>query len=188
MAILEIVTSPNNILRQQTQKVTKFDADLQKLINDMIDTMRQANGIGLAGPQINQNLSLTVIETLPKVDEEGNDIENSRELYVIINPEISWQSRKIVSGIEGCLSIPGYVGEVDRCESIRVKAQNRTGKIINLRLKGWTARIFQHEIDHLNGILYTDKLTDPSHFWTDEEWEALLEAAKQEEAMETAAL
>lgn len=186
MALLPIVRLPNAILRQKTRPVTQFDADLQKLIDDMIETMRAAPGVGLAAPQINIPLSLAVIESLAKEDEAGNDIPNSRELFVLANPEIVWRSRDLVAGIEGCLSIPGYVGEVDRHEEIRVRAQDRYGRKIRLRLEGWTARIFQHEIDHLNGILYIDKLTAKENFWTDEEYRKLEDEAEQTEANETA--
>ena len=180
MTVLEIVTLPDKILRQKARPVTRFDDDLQQLIDDMIETMREAPGVGLAAPQIGKSLRLTVIETLPEVDEEGNEIEDSRDLYVIANPEITWRSRKMVDGIEGCLSIPGYVGEVDRHEEIRVRAQNRHGKPLKLNVKGWTARIFQHEIDHLNGVLYIDQLTEPENFWTEAEFEALLAEDEEE--------
>jgi peptide deformylase len=182
MAVLEIVTLPNPILRQKTRQVTRFDTELQQLIDDMIETMRAAPGVGLAAPQVGRPLSLSVIETLPKLDEEGSEIEESRELFVIINPEVIWRSREELIGVEGCLSIPGYVGEVDRAEKIRVRALDRNGRKIRLRLSGWTARIFQHEIDHLNGILYIDKLTDKENFWTDEEFAAMLEEEEKEEA------
>jgi peptide deformylase len=172
MAILEIVRLPNAILRQQTQPVQRFDADLQKLIDDMIETMREAPGVGLAAPQIGEPLSLAVIETMPETDEDGNEIEGSRDLYVIVNPKIVWRSAEVVDGIEGCLSIPGYVGEVTRYEAIRVRAQDRSGRKLRLDLAGWDARIFQHEIDHLNGELYIDKLTEPENFWTEEAYEA----------------
>lgn len=181
MAVLDIVTLPNKILRNRTQPVTRYDEDLQQLIDDMIETMRVAPGVGLAAPQIGQSLKLTVIETLPELDDEGNEIEGSRDLYVITNPEIIWTSRKTVHGIEGCLSIPGYLGEVERYESIRVRAQDRYGKKIKLRLSDWTARIFQHEIDHLNGVLYIDRLTDQENFWTEEEFEAMQQAPEEEE-------
>ena len=181
MTVLDIVTLPNKILRKRTQPITQYDAQLQQLIDDMIDTMRDAPGVGLAAPQIGQSIKLTVIETLPEIDEDGNVIEDSRDLYVITNPEIVWTSRKTVDGIEGCLSIPGYLGEVERHESIRVRAQDRYGKKIKLRLNGWTARIFQHEIDHLNGVLYIDRLTDQENFWTEEEFEAMQEAVEEEE-------
>jgi peptide deformylase len=180
MTLLDIVTLPDKILRSRTQPVTNYDDELQQLIDDMIETMREAPGVGLAAPQIGRSLKLTVIETLPELDEEGNEIEGSRDLYVITNPEIVWSSRKTVDGIEGCLSIPGYLGEVERFESIRVRAQDRFGKKIKLRLNGWTARIFQHEIDHLNGVLYIDRLTAQENFWTEEEFEAMQTAEEEE--------
>ena len=192
MTELQIVKLPDELLRQKARLVTKFDDALQTLIDDMIETMRIANGVGLAAPQIGQSIQLAVIESLPKTDDEGNDIPDSRELFVITNPRIVWESRDVIDGIEGCLSIPGYVGEVERAYAVRVRAQDRRGKPIKLRLKGWTARIFQHEIDHLNGVLYIDKLTDREKFWTDEAYYAmrqdeLEEEAEQEVAGETAA-
>ena len=194
MSELEIVTLPDEVLRQKARPVTKFDDELQTLIDNMIETMRTANGVGLAAPQIGQSLQLAVIESLPKTDDEGNEIENSRELFVIINPRLVWESRDVVDGIEGCLSIPGYVGEVERAYGVRVRAQDRRGKPLKLRLKGWTARIFQHEIDHLNGVLFIDKLTDRENFWTDEDYynmrqaelEAENEDVEDEEEVETA--
>jgi peptide deformylase len=170
MTQLEIITPKNPTLRQKALPVTVFDDELQGLINSMVETMRAANGAGLAAPQVDRSLRLAVIETPPEEDEEGNEIPDSRDLHVIINPEITWMSSKEVEGVEGCLSIPGYVGEVARAESIRVRALDRRGKKFSLRLKGWTARIFQHEIDHLNGILYIDRLTAPENFWREEEF------------------
>jgi len=158
MTLLTIETPDNPILRNKARKVTVFDAELQVLIDDMIETMREANGVGLAGPQVNRSLRLTVVETLPEYDEEDIAIEGSRELYVLVNPEIVWKSRKMVEGIEGCLSIPGWVGEVSRCESIRVRALDRNGKKVKLRLADWSARIVQHEVDHLDGILFIDRM------------------------------
>ncbi|GJM41962.1 MAG: peptide deformylase [Ardenticatenaceae bacterium] len=193
MTELEIVTLPDEGLRKKARPVTQFDDDLQTLIDNMIETMRIANGVGLAAPQIGQSLQLAVIESLPKTDEEGEDIPDSRELFVIVNPRIVWESRDVIDGVEGCLSIPGYLGEVERAYSIRVRAQDRRGKPMKLRLKGWTARIFQHEIDHLNGVLFIDKLTARENFWTDEEYFQMrqaeyeaAEAAAAAEAEETA--
>lgn len=170
MTVLEIETPDNPVLRQKARPVKAFDQDLQLLIDDMIETMRAANGVGLAGPQVNQPLRLAVVETLPEYDEEGAEIEGSRELFVLVNPEIVWESREMVDGIEGCLSIPGWIGEVARYESIRVRALDRHGKKIRLRLKDWTARIVQHEVDHLDGILFIDRLTDPDNFWREDEY------------------
>ncbi len=172
MATLDIVTLPNAILRQKTHPVTKFDDELQQLIDDMIETMRVAPGVGLAAPQIGKPISLTVIETLAEVDDDGNEIDGTRDLYVLVNPEIIWTSKETVDGIEGCLSIPGYLGEVERYTSVRVKAQDRYGKKVRYRVHDWDARIFQHEIDHLNGVLYIDKLTSAENFWTEEAFHA----------------
>ena len=181
MTELQIVTLPDEVLRKKARPVTKFDDGLQILIDDMIETMRAANGVGLAAPQIGQSMQLAVIETLPRADENGEDIPDSRELFVIVNPRIVWESREVIDGIEGCLSIPGYVGEVERAFAVRVRAQDRRGKPLKLRLKGWDARIFQHEIDHLNGVLYIDKLTDRENFWTDEEYYEMRQAEFEEE-------
>ena len=172
MSLLDIVTLPNAILRQKVRPVTQFDDELQILIDNMIETMRSANGVGLAAPQIGENRRLAVIEALPDYDEDDNEIPNTRDLFIIVNPEIVWTSNDIEDGIEGCLSIPGYLGEVERSLSIRVRAQDRNGKKIKLKLGGWTARIFQHEIDHLNGVLFIDKLTAPENLWTEEEFHA----------------
>lgn len=181
MTELQIVTLPDDVLRKKARPVTKFDADLQTLIDNMIETMRVANGVGLAAPQIGQSMQLAVIETLPEEDENGEPIPDSRELFVIVNPRIVWESRDVIDGIEGCLSIPGYVGEVERAYAVRVRAQDRRGKPLKLRLKGWTARIFQHEIDHLDGVLYIDKLTDRENFWSDEEYYNMRQAELEEE-------
>lgn len=179
MSEIPIVTVPNDILRQKTRPVTDFGPAFQQLVDDMIETLYSADGVGLAAPQIGQPLRLAIIATLPEVDDEGNEIEGSRELYVIANPEITWTSRDVVDGIEGCLSIPGYVGEVERYHSVRIHAQDRLGRKIRLRPKGWTARIFQHEIDHLNGILYIDRLTEPENIWTEEAFDAMRAAARE---------
>ncbi|PWH18198.1 MAG: peptide deformylase [Anaerolineae bacterium] len=161
MAIREIVTVPDPVLRRKAQKVTQFDEKLQTLIDDMIETMRQAPGVGLAAPQVGVLEQVIVVEYFEKEeDEEREDAENApKRLYVVVNPEITRTSTETVSGPEGCLSIPGYMGEVERFQSITVKGQNRRGQPVTLKLKDWTARIFQHEIDHLNGILFTDRAT-----------------------------
>ena len=160
MALREIVFLPEPVLRRKAKPVTKFDKELQTLIDNMIETMRDAPGVGLAAPQINISQQLAVIEYAEGEDEEEED-ENTppkpKKLYVIINPEIVKASEEKVMGIEGCLSIPGLHGEVERHESIQVKALNRHGSPVKLKVDGWMARIFQHEIDHLNGVLFTDK-------------------------------
>jgi peptide deformylase len=167
MTLREIVTLPEPVLRRKAKPITKFDKDLQTLIDDMIETMREAPGVGLAAPQVNVSQQLAEIEYAADEDDEDEteDAEENpkpakpKQLFVIINPEIVKTSEEKVNGIEGCLSIPGLVGEVERHEAIQVKALNRYGKPVKLKVDGWLARIFQHEIDHLNGVLFTDLST-----------------------------
>lgn len=162
MALREIVYLPNPILRKKAKPVTKFDKDLQTLIDDMIETMREAPGVGLAAPQINLPMQLAVVEYAEGEEDEERPEDApppEKKLFVIINPEITKVSEEKVLGIEGCLSIPGLIGEVERHEAVQVKALNRHGNPVKLKVDGWMARIFQHEIDHLNGVLFTDKAT-----------------------------
>ncbi len=152
MAIREIVKIPDPVLRRKAHKITTFDKDLQVLIDDMIETMREAPGVGLAAPQVGISERLVVIEY-------GDDEDESvpKKLYVLINPEIILASEEKVEGIEACLSVPQLVGEVERHEKLTVKALNRHGKPVKVKVEGWMARIFQHEIDHLDGVLFTDR-------------------------------
>jgi peptide deformylase len=152
MALLEIVTLPQPVLRRKAHKVTDFGPELQTLIGDMIDTMREAPGVGLAAPQVNVPLRLVVVEYGHEEDESV-----PKKLYALANPEILRFSSETEIGNEGCLSIPGMAGEVERPLSIVVKGMNRHGKPVKVKASGWLARIFQHEIDHLDGILFVDR-------------------------------
>ncbi len=118
----------------------------------MVETMREAPGVGLAAPQIGVSKQLIVVEF---GDEGDEDIP--KQLFVVANPEIIRKSKDTVKGIEGCLSVPGVVGEVERSMVVTVSGQDKFGKKIKIRAQGWLARIFQHEIDHVNGMLYTDR-------------------------------
>ncbi len=152
MSIKEITTFPAKVLHRKAEAVETFDEDLQALVEDMIETMRKAPGVGLAAPQIGLSKRLLVVEF---GDEQDDDIP--KQLYVLANPEIIAQSGEQVAGIEGCLSVPGLVGEVERAKVVTVQGQDQHGKKVKIRAQGWLARIFQHEIDHVNGILYTDR-------------------------------
>jgi peptide deformylase len=152
MSIKEITTFPAKVLHQKGEPIETFNENLQVLVEDMIETMRDAPGVGLAAPQIGLSKRLIVVEF---GDEQDDDIP--KQLYVMANPEIVDQSREKVAGIEGCLSVPGLVGEVDRARIVTVRGQDQYGKKVKIRAQGWLARIFQHEIDHINGILYTDR-------------------------------
>ncbi len=152
MALRKIVTFPNEVLRNETSPVTEFDDALQVLVDDMIETMREAPGVGLAAPQIGVSKRLVVIEY-------GNEDDENfpKQLFILANPEIIDRSEETVRGIEGCLSVPDLVGSVDRAKVVTVTAQDQAGKKLRFRAEGWLARIFQHEIDHINGVLYTDR-------------------------------
>jgi len=155
MAILEIVTvndPDHEVLFKNAQRVRDFGPRLHQLLDDMIETMRAAPGVGLAAPQVGVSLRVAVIE----YPEDEDDPENTKRLYEIINPEII-KKRGAEIGQEGCLSIPGLAADVERATQIVVRAQDRFGKEIRIKAYGWLARIFQHEIDHLAGILMTDR-------------------------------
>lgn len=154
MASLAIVTTPNPVLRRKARKITIFDKDLQQLIENMVETMRQAPGVGLAAPQVNVSERLIIVEYGENEEEDENA---PKKLFVLVNPEITAASETMVNGIEACLSIPRLAGEVERHEQIIIKGMNRHGKPVKLKAKGWLARIFQHEIDHLEGVLFTDR-------------------------------
>jgi len=165
MALRKIVTLPDPVLKRKAHAVTKFDKNLQVLIDDMVETMRAAPGVGLAAPQIGLSDRLAVIEYYEK--EQDEEIEDApKKVWAVINPEIVKASPETLMGIEGCLSIPGLVGEVERHAEIQVKALNRHGRPVRIKAKGWLARIFQHEIDHLNGVLFTERAT---HVWQPQE-------------------
>jgi peptide deformylase len=163
MAVLEIITLPQTILRHKARKVSDFGLDFQTLVNDMIDTMRQAPGVGLAAPQVGESSRLIVVE----YGDEENE-ETPPKLYVMANPEITRASQETVLGTEGCLSVPGIQGDVERMEAVTVKGLNRHGHPMTVKAKGWLARIFQHEIDHLDGILFVDRA---EKIWKAEEYQ-----------------
>jgi peptide deformylase len=168
MTVRTIVTLPDPVLRRKARPVTNFDNNLQKLIDDMIDTMRDAPGVGLAAPQVGVSEQVIVVEYAePEEVEEGEEPRYVEpKLYVMVNPEIVKASPETVVGVEGCLSIPTLVGEVERAEEIRIKGLNRRGQPMKLKVDGWLARIFQHEIDHINGVVFTDLATQ---IWQPEE-------------------
>jgi peptide deformylase len=168
MTVREIVFVPEPVLRKKAKTVTQFDDKLQTLIDDMVETMRAAPGVGLAAPQVGVLQRVIVVEYYEnEADEESEKPEEApKKLYTIVNPEITRASTDKVDGIEGCLSVPGFQGDVERYQSITVKGQNRRGQRVTLKLNDWTARIFQHEIDHLNGVLFTDLAT---RIWKPEE-------------------
>ncbi|HET9919117.1 MAG TPA: peptide deformylase [Ktedonobacteraceae bacterium] len=148
MATHKIITAENPILRQKAKKIHRFDASIQKLANEMFETMHEAGGVGLAAPQIALSIRLLVVEY------EDHKI-------AITNPEIIKAEGEVL-GTEGCLSIPGYAGDnIRRAERVVVKGQDVRGKPLKVNAEDWLARVLQHEIDHLDGILFLDRLDRP---------------------------
>jgi len=149
---LKVRTLPDPVLRQKAKKVANIDGSIQKLIDDMIDTMRAVHGVGLAAPQIGVSLRIAVIE-IP-----------GREVLTLINPEvIKREGERVVE--EGCLSYPGYYGEIKRSEVVKVKAQDRHGKEFRLKGEELLAQALEHETDHLNGTIYVDHIESPDKLW-----------------------
>jgi peptide deformylase len=148
------VTTPNPVLRKKAHKVTDFGSETQKLIDDMVETMRVAPGVGLAAPQVDVSQRVVVVEYGDDEDEEA-----PKKLFMLVNPEIIRYSPETILGNEGCLSVLGFQGEVERSLEVTIKALNRHGKPVKIKAKDWMARIFQHEIDHLDGVLFVDRAT-----------------------------
>jgi peptide deformylase len=146
MAIRPILGFDKPVLREKAKKVTRIDASIQRLLDDLSETMLAAPGAGLAANQIGVALRVCVVK--------GDD----NQIFGLVNPEIV-KHDGVQVGYEGCLSYPGWVGEVARHETVVVKGRNRRGKEVRIKSTGFTARAFQHELDHLDGILFIDRLT-----------------------------
>ena len=160
MTVLNLRTLPDPVLRQKARRVTKIDDALQKLIDDMIDTMRDASGVGLAANQVGVLQKIVVIE-----------IPEEEEVRVLINPEITRrEGERLVE--EGCLSIPGYRGELTRSLKVRVRALDRDGNTVRIKADGLLAQALEHETDHINGTLYIDHLESSDKLWKLEPQEA----------------
>jgi peptide deformylase len=147
MTVRQLHQLPADILRKKARKVPAIDKSILRLIDDMVETMQQAGGVGLAAPQVGVSLRVVVLQ-MPE-----------EEPIAIINPEVVKQSgeRQMV---EGCLSLPGQSGEIMRYDNITVKGLDRQGKKIRIKADGFKAQVLQHELDHLNGILYIDHLEE----------------------------
>lgn len=146
MAVRNIRIHPDPVLRQKAKRVTEIDPSIQKLIDDMVETMKAAPGVGLAATQVGVPLRVIVAE-----------IPESKGVLVLVNPQVVKRGGERVCE-EGCLSIPGYKGEVTRCEWVKVKGLDRSGKEVRVKGEEFLAQILEHEIDHLNGILYIDRM------------------------------
>ena len=177
MPVRPIIVYDDPVLRKKSRRVRRVGPALRELIDDMLETMRAANGIGLAAVQVGAPDRLIVIE-IPEENEEEEeeeeegggeerDKDNPRpvERYVVINPELARKSPEMAEGIEGCLSVPGLTGEVLRHQVVTVKGLDSEGRAVRIKADGMLARVFQHEIDHCNGLLFIDHIDDPEKIW-----------------------
>lgn len=144
MAVYEIVKKGDPILREKAKEVKEINASILRLLDNMKDTMYAANGVGLAAPQIGVPKRVIIVDI------------GDEELFELVNPEIVF-SEGLETDTEGCLSVPGVVGEVARAQKIKIKGLDRQGKTVEIEAEGLLARAFQHEMDHLEGILFIDK-------------------------------
>ncbi|TDO10861.1 peptide deformylase [Bacillus subtilis] len=154
MAVKKVVTHPAEVLETPAETVTVFDKKVKKLLDDMYDTMLEMDGVGLAAPQIGILKRVAVV-----------DIGDDSDRIDLVNPEILEKSGE-QTGIEGCLSFPGVYGDVTRADYVKVRALNRQGKPFILEARGFLARAVQHEMDHLDGVLFTSKI---SKYYTEDE-------------------
>jgi peptide deformylase len=160
MAILKVANIGNPILRRKSPDVSLEmiqNVDFQKLIDDMVETMREYDGVGLAASQVHVNLRIFTMEVTsnPRYPDEPNF-----PLTIVINPIVTVTNDSLINGWEGCLSIPGLRGNVPRVQALSVEGLDRFGERLHLSLEGFPARIVQHETDHLNGMVYIDKMSD----------------------------
>jgi peptide deformylase len=161
---LEILTYPNPLLREVSEPVTKFDDKLKKLAADMLETMYEANGIGLAAIQVGEPIQMLVIDIRPRDPESRHD-DNMTELEAKVNQPLILINPEIVNGVgkttydEGCLSVPSFFESVERYEKVEVKAQDLDGKEIRFVTDGLLAICIQHEMDHLKGTLFIDHIS-----------------------------
>ncbi len=153
MALRNVIKLPNQALRRKAHKVTDYGKDFQILVEDMIETMRNEPGVGLAAPQVNVSQRIIVVE----YPEDDTTEEATPKLFVVANPEFKKMSEDLVKGVEGCLSVPNLLGLVERSTEVKISGFDRHGKKQTIKAKGWLARIFQHEVDHINGILFVDR-------------------------------
>ena len=174
MALRNVITEGDPALRRKSRAVGEVTDRIREILGDMVDTMRESNGVGLAGPQIGIMRRLFVAEPNPEADPPV--------VYYMIDPEIYEEEGSEIDD-EGCLSVPGLIGTVERPERIRIRAKDLNGELQDYEFEGFEARIMCHEYDHLNGILYIDKATDvrePSYEEDEEELEDEVELEETE--------
>lgn len=188
MSVRKILFSNESLLHEPSRRVRGVDERVQELIDDLIETMREADGLGLSAVQVGVPERVVVIEVpvVPEGDEEemeeppedGVSEGEESELHVLVNPEVVRASRELEEGVEGCLSVPGWAGEVERHRAVVVEAVDGQGREVRLEAEGLLARVLQHEIDHCQGVLFIDRIEDSEKIWK-------VEVGREEEAEAT---
>lgn len=176
--LIEIIELGNPILRKKAEQLSKAkikSARIQTLIDNMFYTLRDVNGAGLAAPQVSESLQLIIIS--PFGQDPADGLMPPTEL---INPEIIWKSDEMLPGWEACLSIPGFKGVVHRHKALKVKFNTRTGEEKIIELSAFPARVFQHEFDHLSGLVYMDRLDIKNELFTMNSYEHLVDEEDEE--------
>ena len=158
MAVLKLFEYPDPVLTQKAETVTKIDDELKTLLKDMLETMYADHGVGLAAPQVGILKRVIVIDPFQKEDGDGSNLPNGQPMF-LINPEIIYRSEEKILFCEGCLSIPGQSAEVERFEKVTVRYLDENGRQMQIEATDYVAVVLQHEIDHLDGILYIDHLS-----------------------------
>ncbi len=159
MSVLEILHIPNPKLKRVSEPVTEVDGSVRRILDDMMDTMYDANGIGLAAPQIGIAKRLVVIDVSHDIEDDDGNVMRGRNPQYFINPEIIESSSDAEPYDEGCLSVPGEYAEVCRPSEVTVKYIDRSGREQVEHMTGLLARCIQHEIDHLNGVVFIDRIS-----------------------------
>ena len=169
--LLQISQLGNPILREKANKIEKIDKDIKSLVEDMMATMAEASGVGIAAPQVYRSERTFIVASKPNARYPEAPF---REAFAVINPEIIATSEEIVKDWEGCLSVPQMRGLVPRHQTIKVKYLNIQGEEIEEEMSGFLARIFQHEFDHLEGIMFLDRVEDNKELISDKEYQKMM--------------
>lgn len=164
MKKVEILTDPNPILRKEAKKVEKIDGNTKKVIEKMILALEcsDIDGLGIAAPQVGESVRIILVRVLERRDKNGKIIQEAIPLTAYINPRIAKFSKEKIYIEEGCLSCPGLFTDIERPKKIRLEATGIDGKVKKINASGLFARVLQHEVDHLDGILFLDYVTDKS--------------------------
>ncbi len=175
--ILEIAELGAPVIRQKAATVTDVhDDQLQAFIDDLFATAADENGMGLAAPQVSISKRIIILSSHPNA---RYPYAPNMEPTAMINPELTWGSSEMHKDWEGCLTVPGMRGLVPRHRTIRIRFQNREGVLIEAKYEGFLARIFQHEVDHLDGLVFLDRVESIKDLVTEKEWQKIIANSRQ---------